>query len=307
MGLLLLLGIAAVFAWRFPMYREEGTSAPKFCPNCGLKVSGGFCPNCGKEVGSSTGRPLRRIITRFLRIVLAFSLFFQISSAYACLVWSAPLLKESDDWSQVPWVGPVLMVYLLSCGCLICTGVFAEIMNLGRTERLRRIGIRFAVASLVIFLLLVFLPMQVLYETSRYTLHGNGSNELQPLFVSLLFNLVLLHIILKIAPSRSVGPEPPAAAEDEPAVAQQGAPAAPTSRGTGQQPAGTCRCTKCKALVLVEPDTEKCPCCGEALRTGLARRAEGLIKKCPDCAEDVRPDARKCRFCGFAFPSEPTE
>ena len=26
------------------------------------------------------------------------------------------------------------------------------------------------------------------------------------------------------------------------------------------------------------------------------------LKRCPDCAEDVRAEARKCRFCGFIFP-----
>jgi hypothetical protein len=30
--------------------------------------------------------------------------------------------------------------------------------------------------------------------------------------------------------------------------------------------------------------------------------AAAHVKKCPECAESVLSDARKCRFCGYIFP-----
>jgi hypothetical protein len=52
-----------------------------------------------------------------------------------------------------------------------------------------------------------------------------------------------------------------------------------------------------KAFVPVDPSTQD---------SGRRSTANPATKKCPDCAEDVRAEARKCRFCGFIFPEPAT-
>jgi len=41
---------------------------------------------------------------------------------------------------------------------------------------------------------------------------------------------------------------------------------------------------------------------GQSNREKMAERSG--LKKCPDCAEFVQPEARICRFCGHEFLSE---
>ncbi len=57
-------------------------------------------------------------------------------------------------------------------------------------------------------------------------------------------------------------------------------------------------CGACRAPVRA--GQVKCVACGKPLNWP----APAGLKKCPDCAEQIQSDARKCRFCGLEFMPE---
>jgi len=46
------------------------------------------------------------------------------------------------------------------------------------------------------------------------------------------------------------------------------------------------------------PESGRCSLCGQP---SFASAGEPLLKACPDCAEEVRVAARKCRYCNYRF------
>lgn len=60
------------------------------------------------------------------------------------------------------------------------------------------------------------------------------------------------------------------------------------------------RCPKRKTPVAA--DAMKCPGCGGLFKKGIEAGLTEGPRTCPDCAEEVKANARRCRFCGFTSP-----
>src|ERR1035437_1382543 len=60
------------------------------------------------------------------------------------------------------------------------------------------------------------------------------------------------------------------------------------------------RCPKCKTPI--ESAADKCPGWGGLFKAGVEAGLTEGPRTCPDCAEEIKGQARRCRSCGFTFP-----